>query len=104
MRRAVFEQQYFFRSPSVKLVKEHLRAIEDGNWDLSLSYLSEDYVMTSLEPFPIRKDHALDIHKARKAVFPDFKFNEEISINRKYSEYKSSHNWNSYGCTKIFRG
>jgi predicted ester cyclase len=67
-----------FTEPSSKLVKEHLRAIEAGNWELALSYLSENYTMTGLAPFPIRKDHALDIHKARKAAFPDFKFNEEI--------------------------
>ena len=64
-----------------KIVTEHLRAVEKGNWVKADSYLSEDYKM-KMEGMPffvsIKKENALDMHKARKKAFPDFKFNEVI--------------------------
>ncbi len=64
-----------------KIVTEHLRAVENGNWAQAESYLAEDYKM-KMDGMPffvsIKKENALDMHKARKKAFPDFKFNEVI--------------------------
>jgi hypothetical protein len=67
-------------SPS-SIVTEHLRAVENGNWAKAESYLAEDYKM-KMDGMPffvsIKRENALDMHKARKKAFPDFKFNEVI--------------------------
>jgi len=67
-------------SPS-KIVTEHLRAVENGNWVKAESYLAEDYKM-KMDGMPffvsIKEENALDMHKARKDAFHDFKFNEVI--------------------------
>jgi predicted ester cyclase len=67
-------------SPS-NIVTEHLRAVEYGNWAKADSYLAGNYKM-KMEGMPffvsIKKENALDMHRARKEAFPDFKFNEVI--------------------------
>lgn len=68
--------------PAVDVVRAHLRACERGDWDEALTYLSDDYGMR-MEGMPffvpsIKRDKALDVHKARKRAFPDFKFNERV--------------------------
>lgn len=68
------------RSPR-EVVQEHLRAAEAGDFAKAYSYLAENYAMKmSGTPFfvVIRKSNALDMHKARKRAFPDFRFNEKI--------------------------
>lgn len=68
------------RSPR-EIVQEHLRAAEAGDFAKADSYLAESYAMKmSGTPFfvVIRKANALDMHKARKRAFPDFRFNEKI--------------------------
>jgi len=64
-----------------EIVIAHLRAIENADWGKANSYLAEDYKM-KMKGMPffisIRKDSALNIHKARKTAFPNFKFNEKI--------------------------
>ena len=63
------------------IVTEHLRAVENGDWAKANSYIAEDYKM-KMEGMPffvsIKKENALDMHKARKKAFPDFKFNEVV--------------------------
>jgi len=62
----------------VEVVMLHLRAVEAGDWDKANSYLADDYKM-KMEGMPffvsIKKSDALNMHKARKTAFPDFKFN-----------------------------
>jgi predicted ester cyclase len=68
------------RSPRA-IVQEHLRAAEAGDWERANSYLADSYSMKMKEmPFfvSIQRDHALDMHKARKQAFPDFLFNETV--------------------------
>lgn len=64
-----------------EIVKAHLRAVENGNWEKANSYLADNYKM-KMEGMPffvsIKKPDALAMHKARKTAFPDFKFNEKI--------------------------
>jgi predicted ester cyclase len=64
-----------------EIVTTHLRAVEAGDWDKANSYLSGDYKM-KMKGMPffvsIKKKDALEMHKARKTAFPDFKFNEKI--------------------------
>ena len=64
-----------------EVVKAHLRAIENGDWEKANGYLAEGYKM-KMKGMPffisIKKKDALDMHKARKTAFPDFKFNEVI--------------------------
>ncbi len=68
------------RSPR-EIVQEHLRAAEAGDFDKANSLLAEDYTM-KMKGMPffisIKKPNALDMHKARKIAFPDFRFNEKI--------------------------
>ena len=65
----------------VDVVKEHLRAVENGDWTQAESHIAEDYQM-KMEGMPffvsIKKENALDMHRARKQAFPDFQFNEVI--------------------------
>jgi predicted ester cyclase len=66
-----------------EIVASHLRAVEAGDWEKALSYLSEDYTMRGTIPFPISlfvkitKKEALRMHLPRKKALPDFKFNEK---------------------------
>lgn len=64
-----------------EIVQEHLRAAEAGDFDRANSMLAEDYSM-KMQGMPffisIKKPNALDMHKARKMAFPDFRFNEKI--------------------------
>jgi hypothetical protein len=64
----------------METVQAHLRAVEQGNWELANSYLAEGYTM-KMKGMPffvsIAKSQALDMHKARKQAFPDFSFNEK---------------------------
>ena len=68
------------RSPS-DVVQAHLRTIEAGDWATAQSQLASDFSM-QMKGMPffakIDVDHALDMHKARKRAFPDFRFNEKI--------------------------
>jgi hypothetical protein len=68
------------RSPE-DIVREHLRAVEAGDWTKAASYLADNYAM-KMKGMPffisIKKDNAFDMHKARKQAFPDFTFNEKI--------------------------
>lgn len=68
------------RSPK-EIVQEHLRAAEAGDFDKANSLLADDYTM-KMKGMPffisIKKPNALDMHKARKIAFPDFRFNEKI--------------------------
>jgi hypothetical protein len=68
------------RSPR-EIVQEHLRAAEAGDFTKANGYLAEDYAM-KMQGMPffisIKKVNALDMHKARKIAFPDFRFNEKI--------------------------
>jgi hypothetical protein len=65
-----------------QVVNDHLRAIENGDWERALSFIAETYTMTGIVPFPIslfvkiRKSGALTMHQARRRALPDFKFNE----------------------------
>ena len=65
-----------------QIVENHLRAIENGDWDHALSFIAENYTMTGTIPFPIslfvkiRKSGALTMHQARRRALPDFRFNE----------------------------
>ena len=67
--------------PPEDVIREHLRAIEAGDWTKAASYLADNYSM-KMKGMPffisINKDHAFDMHKARKQAFPDFTFNEKI--------------------------
>ncbi len=68
------------RSPE-EVVREHLRAVEAGEWEKANALLSEGYSMKMAGmPFFVSIDraHAFDVHKARKVAFPDFRFNETI--------------------------
>ena len=77
---ATFEHRVKKLSPT-EIVKAHLRAVENGDWDKANSYLADSYKM-KMKGMPffvsIKKDDALSMHKARKTAFPDFKFNEVI--------------------------
>lgn len=67
--------------PVQEIVGEHLRAVEAGEWDRALSQLADGYTMKMQGmPFFVRitRDDALDVHKARKQAFPDFRFNETM--------------------------
>lgn len=63
------------------VVLEHLRAVEAGDWVRANALLSERYSM-KMKGMPffisIGKAKALDVHRARKQAFPDFKFNETL--------------------------
>lgn len=67
-----------------KIVQEHLRAVEAGDWGKADSYISSNYTMSGTIPFPISlfvkitKKDSLRMHKPRKRALPDFKFNEKI--------------------------
>jgi hypothetical protein len=64
-----------------EIVTAHLRAIENSDWEKANSFLSEKFNM-KMKGMPffvsIQKKDALNMHKARKMAFPDFKFNEKI--------------------------
>lgn len=66
-----------------EIVKAHLRAVENGEWEKADAYLADDYTM-KMKGMPffisIKKKDALMIHRARKQAFPDFKFNEKIEF------------------------
>jgi hypothetical protein len=65
-----------------EIVREHLRAIEAGEWEKAAAMLSDDYTMKMKGmPFFVKidKSKAFDVHKARKTAFPDFKFNETMT-------------------------
>lgn len=68
--------------PPEETVRAHLRACEAGDWDAALAFLAPDYRM-KMKGMPffvsVERDHALDIHRARKQAFPDFQFNERIA-------------------------
>jgi hypothetical protein len=67
-----------------EIVFAHLKAIEEGDWEKSLSFIADNYQAEGLVPFPISlfvkigKKDALIMHKARKRALPDFKFNETV--------------------------
>jgi predicted ester cyclase len=67
--------------PPLELVREHLRAAEQGDWVTAEAHFHDDYEM-QMKGMPfwvtIRRANGLDMHKARKTAFPDFKFNEEV--------------------------
>ncbi len=67
--------------PPAEIVLAHLRACEAGNWEVAVSQLAPEYRM-KMKGMPffisVDRDHALDVHKARKRAFPDFRFNEKI--------------------------
>lgn len=67
--------------PPLEIVSAHLRACEAGDWQTATEFLSESYSM-KMKGMPffvsIGKSNALDMHKARKQAFPDFKFNEKV--------------------------
>lgn len=69
----------------VEVVMLHLRAVEAGDWEKANSYLADDYKM-KMEGMPffvsIKKSDALNMHKARKTAFPDFKFNEKVELEK----------------------
>ncbi|MFN8277358.1 MAG: ester cyclase [Chitinophagales bacterium] len=69
----------------VEVVKLHLRAVENGDWETANSYLADDYRM-KMEGMPffvrIGKPDALAMHIARKQAFPDFKFNEQVEMEK----------------------
>jgi len=64
-----------------ELVLAHLRAAEQGDWATAESHLASDFSM-QMKGMPfwasIGRPNALDMHKARKRAFPDFKFNEKV--------------------------
>lgn len=66
------------------IVRQHLRAVEAGDWEKADSYIDDSYSMTGTIPFPISlfvkitKQQVLRMHKPRKQALPDFKFNERI--------------------------
>jgi len=67
--------------PTQEIVREHLRAVEAGEWDKASAMLADGYTMKMKGmPFFVKIDkaHAFDMHKARKTAFPDFKFNETM--------------------------
>ncbi|HZI15635.1 MAG TPA: ester cyclase [Myxococcus sp.] len=68
--------------PAVELVRAHLRALEAGDWAAAEAQLSEDFEM-QMKGMPfwveIGRPNALDMHKARKKAFPDFRFNEQVT-------------------------
>jgi hypothetical protein len=68
-----------------EIVLAHLRAVETGNWEKANSYLAEEYTM-KMKGMPffvsIKKEEALDMHKARKQAFQDFRFNEKIEFEK----------------------
>ena len=63
------------------LVSAHLRAVEQGDWATAEAHLASDFSM-QMKGMPfwvsIDRPHGLDMHKARKKAFPDFKFNEQV--------------------------
>lgn len=67
--------------PPVDLVREHLRAAEQGDWVTAESHIGDDFRM-QMKGMPfwvsIGRPNALDMHQARKRAFPDFKFNEQV--------------------------
>ncbi len=68
------------RAPQ-EVVREHLRAVEIGDWETAESQLADDYTL-KMKGMPffvvVRRKHALDVHQARKQAFPDFEFNETM--------------------------
>jgi hypothetical protein len=68
------------RSPQ-DVVREHLRAVESGEWDVAEAQIAPEFTM-QMEGMPrwvtIDRPSALDTHQARKRAFPDFRFNETI--------------------------
>lgn len=64
-----------------EMVRAHLRAIEQGDWATAESQLDARFGM-QMKGMPfwveIGRANALDMHKARKTAFPDFKFNEKV--------------------------
>lgn len=65
-----------------QVVNNHLRAVENGDWEQAALLIAENYTMIGIVPFPvslfvkIRKSGALTMHQARRRALPDFKFNE----------------------------
>jgi hypothetical protein len=63
------------------LLNQHLRALEAGDWKMATDQLSTNFSM-QLKGMPffvtIPRANALDMHRARKRAFPDFRFNEQI--------------------------
>ncbi|GAA4361628.1 hypothetical protein GCM10023185_28820 [Hymenobacter saemangeumensis] len=74
------EQAHNTQKP-LEIVAAHLRAAEAGDWDKANSYLADAYSM-KMKGMPffvsIPKSGALDMHKARKRAFNDFRFNEQV--------------------------
>lgn len=67
-----------------EVVLEHLRNVEQGNWQAADAAIADSYSMTGTIPFPVSlfvkigKAQAMQMHKPRKRAMPDFKFNERI--------------------------
>jgi predicted ester cyclase len=67
-----------------EIVLSHLRAVEAGEWEKALTFISETYTMTGAIPFPVSlfirmgKKDAMRMHTPRKRALPDFRFNETI--------------------------
>ncbi|HEX2620666.1 MAG TPA: ester cyclase [Phototrophicaceae bacterium] len=74
-----------------EIIRQHLRAVEAGDWNAAIPLLAEDYRMSGMIPFPrslftrIGKNETLRMYQARKRSLPDFKFNET------YMEATESH-------------
>jgi len=68
------------RAP-LERVQAHLRAAEAGDWETAEGHLADGFEM-QMKGMPswvkIGRPNALDMHKARKTAFPDFKFNEQV--------------------------
>lgn len=68
------------KSPA-ELVREHLRAVEAGDWVTAEAQLDPGFTM-QMKGMPffakIPFADALSMHKARKKAFPDFTFNEQV--------------------------
>lgn len=62
-----------------EVVREHLRAIEAGDWKKASSYLAEDFKMkVKGYPLSVSKKNALKYHEAFKEAVPNMAFNEEV--------------------------
>lgn len=67
------------------VVQAHLRAVERGAWSEADALLNDGYRMRMRGmPFFVRINRAgaLDMHRARKQAFPDFRFNEVVEWER----------------------
>lgn len=63
------------------VVLAHLRAAEEGDWPAAEALLGDSYTM-QMKGMPswvsIGRANGLDMHRARKRAFPDFRFNEQV--------------------------